>query len=447
MNKKYTEHWNFDELKEWDEIICKKAKEFGLNWRPINYEVCDYFEMIGHMSYHGMPSHYNHWSYGKSFEVTQQQYNMGMQGLPYELIINSNPSIAYLMRENPLYLQILIMAHCIGHSDFFKNNRSFRNTSPENIVSKMRNAKRRIYEYSENPMIGHVKVENFLDALHTIRFQTERYEMPRLSPKNKQDNFIEKLNNSILIQEKREKYIDMIRKKSFIGTDRDLLGFLLDYGTYEDWQLDLINIVREESHYFIPQIKTKILNEGWASFWHYKLLHELEVPQKFHIPFLKMHNAVVRPHIGGVNPYHLGFYIFQKIEKEKGLDECFFIREVHDDESALRMYLEEEDMYELNFFEFQKNDKDNVTRVTEVSDKEGWKDVKKQLIKTTGINSIPLIYVSDFDKKNKTLELKHEHDGRDLELNYAEQVIKSIKHIWDGEVKLFTIVEEEMWEI
>jgi stage V sporulation protein R len=138
MNKKYTEHWNFSELKEWDELICKKAKEFGLDWHPINYEVCDYFEMIGHMSYHGMPSHYNHWSYGKSFEVTHQQYNMGMQGLPYELIINSDPSIAYLMRENPLYLQILIMAHCIGHSDFFKNNRTFRNTSPENIVSKMK---------------------------------------------------------------------------------------------------------------------------------------------------------------------------------------------------------------------------------------------------------------------------------------------------------------------
>jgi stage V sporulation protein R len=160
-----------------------------------------------------------------------------------------------------------------------------------------------------------------------------------------------------------------------------------------------------------------------------------------------MHNAVVRPHIGGVNPYHLGFYIFQKIEREKGLEECFFIREVHDDESALRMYLEEEDMYELNFFEFQKDQKDRVTRVTEVSDKEGWKQVKHQLIKNTGINSIPLIYVNDFDKKKKTLELKHEHDGRDLELNYAEQVIKSIKHIWDGEVKLFTIVEEEMWEI
>jgi len=268
-----------------------------------------------------------------------------------------------------------------------------------------------------------------------------------LTPEDRQDNFIQKINKSNFMQGKREKYVEMIRKKAFIGTDRDLLGFFLDYGDFEDWQLDLINIVRDESHYFIPQIKTKILNEGWASFWHYKLLHELDLPQKYHLPFLKMHNAVVRPHIGGVNPYHLGFYIFQKIEKEKGLEECFFIREVHDDESALRMYLEEEDMYNLNFFEFQKNEKTGNTNITEVSDKEGWKIVKNQLIKNTGINSIPLIYINDVDKKNKTLELKHEHDGRDLELKYAEEVVKSIKHIWDGEVKLFTIVEEDMWEI
>ena len=117
-----------------------------------------------------------------------------------------------------------------------------------------------------------------------------------------------------------------------------MLGFFLDYGGYEDWQLDLINIVRDESHYFIPQIKTKILNEGWASFWHYKLLNSIDLPQKYHIPFMKMHNAVVRPHIGGINPYHLGFYIFQKIEKEHGLEECFFIREVHDDASAFILY-------------------------------------------------------------------------------------------------------------
>ena len=116
-------NWSLDDLKKWDEKVCELAEEYDLDWFPITYEVCDYYEMIGHMSYHGMPSHYQHWSYGKSFERTHQMYNMGAEGLPYELIINSNPSIAYLMRQNPLYLQVLIMAHCVGHSDFFKNNR------------------------------------------------------------------------------------------------------------------------------------------------------------------------------------------------------------------------------------------------------------------------------------------------------------------------------------
>ena len=133
--------WTIDDLKKWDEKIRKIAESYNLDWFPISYEICDYYEMIGHMSYHGMPSHYSHWSYGKSFERTHQMYNLGMEGLPYELIINSDPSIAYLMRENPFYLQILIMAHCVGHSDFFKNNRIFENTRPERVVAKMRNSK------------------------------------------------------------------------------------------------------------------------------------------------------------------------------------------------------------------------------------------------------------------------------------------------------------------
>ena len=172
-------NYTINDLKTWDDKICKIAKNFGLDWYPINYEICDYYEMIGHMAYHGMPSHYNHWSYGKSFERTHFFYNSGQQGLPYELIINSDPSIAYLMLQNEFYLQVLIMAHCVGHSDFFKNNRCFKETDAKNMVSKMRNAKKRIQGYIENPLIGQDRVENFLDDLHAIRFQTQRYNIPR----------------------------------------------------------------------------------------------------------------------------------------------------------------------------------------------------------------------------------------------------------------------------
>ena len=350
--------WKVEDLKEWDDRICEIARNYGLDWYPLSYEICDYYEMIGHMAYHGMPSHYNHWSYGKSFERTHFMYNMGQSGLPYELIINSNPSIAYLMMQNPLYLQILIMAHCVGHSDFFKNNRCFKNTNAKYIVSKMRNAKKRIQKYTEDPNIGQEKVESFLDALHSIRFQTQRYELPRKSKEQIRAEEIERYNQL------KEKGINLNYDNLnglLLKPDHDLLSFLVDYHpSLSTWQTDILEIVRDESFYFIPQIKTKILNEGWASFWHYKILHDLKLHDGYHLPFLKMHNAVVRPHLGGVNPYHVGFYIFQKIEREEGLERCFEVRETHDDIAAIRLFLDEEDFRELNFFSHQKQKNGDV---------------------------------------------------------------------------------------
>ena len=433
--------WTMKDLEEWDEKIIELAKAEGLDWFPIRYEVCDYFSMIGHMSYHGMPSHYNHWSYGKSFERTHQLYNAGMEGLPYELIINSNPSIAYLMRENPLYLQVLIMAHCIGHSDFFKNNKTFEKTKPDTCVSRMRNAKKRIQEYTANTNIGVDKVESFIDCLHSIRFQTERNRIKRLSKDDVRKKHIRMVNSF----DNSDKRISFDMNKKLLEPDYDILSFLSENGThYEDWQLDLINIVREESLYFIPQIQTKIINEGWASFWHFKILNELELPQEFHLPFLKSHNQVVRPHISQINPYHVGFYLFNKIEKEMGLDECFFIREVHNDVSAIRCYLDIDDFRELNLFTYS-NKKDYIS-IDDISDKEGWKLIRNDLLSTIGTNSMPRIFVSDISNSGELI-IEHDHDGRDLDLEYTEEVVNQLTHLWPDGVKFFTIIEEEPFEI
>ena len=432
--------WNFEDLKQWDDKLSEMAKSYGLDWYPINYEVCDYYEMMGHMSYHGMPSHYQHWSYGKSFERTHQMYNLGMEGLPYELIINSNPSIAYLMKQNPIYLQILIMAHCIGHSDFFKNNRIFKNTRPENVVSKFRNARKRIQSYVEDPSIGLDSVEEFLDVLHTIRFQTNRTDCRRKSREEIRLSVIEEIN-----REEDTAYDENSLDTDLLRPAYDLLAFLMEFGHhFKDWQQDLIEIVRDESLYFIPQIKTKVLNEGWASFWHYKLMNEIELPQKYHLPFLKSHNQVVRPHMGRLNPYHLGFYLFKKIEKESGLDECFFIREVHDDESALRCYLDHEDYLELNLFSY--SEKKKYITIDDVADKGGWRKIRDALTQSVGVNYIPLVYVSDISKSGDLI-LQHDHDGRDIDLELAESVVLGLKKIWPKDVKFFTVIEDEPWEI
>jgi len=435
--------WSMKDLETWDEKIIQIAKGYNLDWFPINYEISDYYDMIGSMVYHGMPSHYGHWSYGKSFERTHLNYNFGMTGLPYELIINSNPSIAYLMKENPLYLQILIMAHCIGHSDFFKNSRIFSHTRPGDIVTKLRSAKKRIQKYSEDPGIGMEKVEKTLDSLRSIQYQTSRFNLPQLSHVEKKRRIVEKINKTSSKKEsaKLRESLDRIP----VEPETDLLWTILEFGNHiPEWKKDIINIVREESLYFIPQIRTKILNEGWASFWHYRILNDLNLPQKYHIPFLRSHNQVIRPHLGGINPYHLGFYLFDKVEKRDGIEECFLIREIHDDASAIRFLLEQEDCENLNLFSYSKKKK--LTSIDDVSDDVGWRNIKNDLVMTTGVNSIPVIGVDEI-LSDGTLILLHDHDGRDLELNYAEEVVEHIRYLWDRDVKLFTIIEEETWEI
>jgi stage V sporulation protein R len=433
--------WSLKDLQIWDDKICELAKDHGLDWYPITYETCDYFEMLGNMSYHGMPTHYGHWSYGKSFEVQHQKYQSGMTGLPYELIINSNPCISYLMKENPLYLQILIMAHCVGHSDFFKQNRTFSHTRADTVVPRMRNAKKRIQSYIEDPSIGIDKVEKIIDAAHALSYQLPRFPQDIRDIRQERKDW-QKSNKGLLnngdITERRFNALPH-------EPEYDVLGFISSYARdLKDWEKDIIEIVRDESHYFMPQIRTKVMNEGWACFWHFKLLNELDLPQKYHIPFLKSHNQVVRPHITSINPYHVGFHLFNKIEERYGLEECFVARDVHHDESFLRQYLTQEDCEELNLFSFSENP--DMIEVTEVSDENGWKHVKKILLNQIGSNSIPVIYV-DF-VEDDTLILYHEHDGkRDLELGYAEKVIEHTKHLWKNDVKLITLIEDAPFEI
>lgn len=433
--------WTFADLEKFDTDICDIAEEANLDWFPIVYESCDYYEMIGHMSYHGMPSHYGHWSYGKSFEQTHQRYNLGMEGLPYELIINSNPSIAYLMRENPLYLQVLIMAHCVGHSDFFKNNKEFAETHPERVVAKFRNARNRIQGYVENPSIGIDKVEKVLDSMQALQFQINRYSQNYRTTAERKRLAIHDYNSK---SRDDKKHVLPDFSKVPLEPEYDLFGFMLEHcRNLEEWEADLLEISRQEAYYFLPQIQTKIMNEGWASFWHYTINHDLKLPDSMHIPFLKSHNQVIRPHAGGVNPYHVGFVMFQDIKERFGIEECFLARTTCNDESFLRTYLTRELCEKLGFFEYQEQKQHYL--ISEVSDHDGWKNIRSSLIKQTGMNNIPMIYVESID--NGTLVLHHEHDGREIELNYAERVISHIRDIWKDEVRLITTIDDEPFEI
>jgi len=230
-----------------------------------------------------------------------------------------------------------------------------------------------------------------------------------------------------------------------IEPDYDLLGFIEENAKIPEWKRDIIHVCREEGQYFWPQIQTKIMNEGWASYWHYTLCHELELPDGLHLPIVKMHNAVVRPHVGGINPYHLGFHLFQKIKERHGIDECFLAREVCYDASFLRQYLTEEDCVELNLFSYSSKKKAGVS-IDDVSDEIGWEKVKDELIKNVAGGSIPVVYVDEM-KRDGMLVVRHEHDGRDLEIKHANEVVEHIKYLWGGPVRFYTLLEEEPWEI
>jgi len=435
--------WTVKSLQEWDKKICESGRKFGLDWYPIDYEIIDYHEMIGAMAYLGLPTHYRHWSFGKLFEQTHTRYNLGMEGLPYEMIINSNPSIAYLMAENPLSTHLLTMSHCLGHSDFFKHNRMFINTDADNSLVRFKSAAKRINKYMEDPSIGTEKVERILDAAHAIKYQIPR------TPERKRRTHKEMLDfyKEVIRDDKTGKYKDFDIERIPLRPDYNLLAFITEHSrNLEEWEKDVISIVEYESHYFVPQAYTKIMNEGWAVFFHEKIMHDLNLPPKLHIPFLKLHNQVVRPHIGRVNPYHLGYKLFKKIEEEQGLEACFVAREVHDDVSFIRKHLDQKMCQELNLFSYSFKKTRKVNTIDEISDKEGWASVRNNLLKTVGLNSVPVVCVDNLDRKSHTLYLQHEHDGRDLDIPYANKVLEYVADLWGDEVKMYSTLEDEPWE-
>jgi stage V sporulation protein R len=355
------------------------------------------------------------------------------------MIINSNPSIAYLMRENALNIHLLTMAHCVGHSDFFKNNRMFDETNPENIIDSFKSAAKYVRKLIEDPSIGIDRVENILDAAHSIKYQVPRF--PGITYKSRDE---------ILEAEKQKMTENPLYTpdlyKNPLEPEYNLIRFIAEHSKHlQEWERNLLLIVEESSKYFIPQALTKVMNEGWACTIHYKIINELNLPDNLHLPFIKLHNQVVRPHLGQLNPYHLGFKLFEKIIEEHGFEEAMIVREVHNDISFLRFYLDEEFMREQNYFSYSFKKDQKATTIDEVSNNDGWESVRDDMINNIGLNRVPVVYVEEIEKDN-TLSLVHEHDGRDLDLNYADKVYNNIKSLWGDEVRLVSTVENEKWE-
>ena len=407
-----------------------------------------------------MPSHYPHWSYGKAYEKQKTLYDYGVSGLPYEMVINSNPVLAYLMRDNSLLLQILTIAHVYGHNDFFTNNFTFKSTRAEFTIDSFKSHGERIRDYIEDPSIGQDKVERLLDAAHAISMQCRRNLAIRKRTREEERRALIEAATP-RADPFRHIHRRQVREEPNLNKippvpDEDLLLFIRDHNpNLAAWEKDVLTVVYEEAQYFIPQIETKIMNEGWATYWHKRILDSLDLPQGLHLEFLVRHNQVVRPFDLGLNPYHVGLAVWSDIferyadspeaqmEETKGprnrdaTDKLFEVRESDRDSSFLRRHLTEELMRKLNLFEYARKGEQNIVR--KIADQQGWRDVKETLLKNVGMKAVPVIKVEDADfDHNHTLYLIHDHDGRDLYLEYAEKTLAYVKQLWQRNVVLET---------
>lgn len=278
--------WTFDLLDVYLAEIDRVAKLYRLDTYPHQIEVITSEQMMDAYSSVGMPINYPHWSFGKKFIETERLYKHGQQGLAYEIVINSNPCIAYLMEENTITMQALVMAHaCYGHNSFFKNNYLFRSwTDASSIVDYLIFARKYITECEER--YGVDEVERLLDSCHALmNYGVDRYKRPqkislqeeKARQKSREEYLQSQVNMLWRTLPKREEEKTVAEARRYPSEPQENLLYFMEKNAplLESWQREILRIVRKVSQYFYPQKQTQVMNEGWATFWHYTILNHL----------------------------------------------------------------------------------------------------------------------------------------------------------------------------
>ncbi|HSD46801.1 MAG TPA: SpoVR family protein, partial [Pyrinomonadaceae bacterium] len=358
------------------------------------------------------------------------------------------------------------IAHVLGHVDFFKNNTYFSKTNRRMVESVSTHAQRMMeYEFR----YGRKTVERFLDAVLAIEEHIDPYffikrETPMMEEKRREANRRKegRYDDLWLLDERHEPRVededkDKEKTPREQVPEKDLLYYIMKNSpSLAPWQRDAIAMVHEEMEYFVPQMQTKIMNEGWASIWHARIMRALDLPDDDHIEFANLHSGVVSPQKGQLNPYYLGYKIYEDIERRwndpsaeeqqkfrragrEGHAKIFEVRELENDVSFLRNYLTEELCEELDLFVFELIEEEEWT-ITE----KRWEKVRDQLVSNMTNFGFPYLEVEDGDYNgNRELYLKHRYEGTELDMRYARKAIEHVYTLWGRPVHLETIVDEE----
>ncbi len=421
------------------EEIWSVATGLGLRPYPTHFEIVPSSVMYEFGSY-GMPGRYSHWSHGKMYQLQKTMYDYGLSKI-YELVINTNPSWAFLLESNTLLQNKFVVAHVLGHTDFFANNAYFAQTSKRMLDTVSLNAQRlKQYEFEH----GQRRVEEVLDAAIAIEAHVDPWENdddPEAKPEAPERG-------------RESPYADLwslARDQTGAGEpegdnrpqrpSRDLLLFLArEAPALDDWERDVLGIVRGEMLYFLPQMQTKIINEGWASYWHVQIMRELDLTTDEHLAFAELHSSVLQPTPGRLNPYYLGYRILTDIEQrygDEGRHRLFMVRESECDVSLIRNYLTEELVEDLDLYYAERRGDELV--ITEKS----WEAVRDRLVNELVDYGVPIIHAIDADYGgNRELMMRHEWSGRPLDLRYAEKTLEGVERLWGRKVWLETRDQE-----
>ncbi|WP_340022316.1 SpoVR family protein [Paenibacillus sp. FSL K6-1096] len=445
-----------DEVKALERAIAEIteiASGFGLDFYPMRYEICP-ADIIYTFGAYGMPTRFGHWSFGKTFHKMKSQYDFGLSKI-YELVINSNPCYAFLLDGNSLVQNKLIVAHVLAHCDFFKNNMRF-SMSNRDMVESMSATADRINDYSVT--YGTDTVESFIDSVLSIQ---EHIDPSLIQPR--------KLGKTHLLEAKMKERKgatpgnsgpaspyselweldpdesagpapDANNKKPFPPEpEKDIVWFIQQYSTVlEDWQRDIMTMLRDEMLYFWPQMETKIMNEGWASYWHQRIMRELDLTAEETVEYAKLNSAVVQPSRQSLNPYYLGLKIFEDIEKRWDRDKMFEVRELDSDISFIRSYLSKELVNDLDLYVFEKKGPE-----WKITDK-AWENVRDQLVLARVNGGSPYLVIEDADyERNGELLITHRYESIELDLKYLERTLPHIYALWGRSVHLQTVVEDK----
>ncbi|WP_029686812.1 SpoVR family protein [Tatumella saanichensis] len=480
--------WTFELLETYLAEIDRVAKLYHLDTYPHQIEVITSEQMMDAYSSIGMPINYAHWSFGKKFIETEQLYKQGQQGLAYEIVINSNPCIAYLMEENTLTMQALVMAHaCYGHNSFFKNNYLFRSwTDAGSIIDYLLFARNYISDCEEK--YGIEAVEQLLDSCHALmNYGVDRYKRPqkislqeeKARQQNREAYLQSQVNTLWRTLPRQEKESAQASQPRYPAEPQENLLYFLEKNAplLEPWQREILRIVRKISQYFYPQKQTQVMNEGWATFWHYTLLNHLydegKITDRFMMEFLHSHtNVVAQPPYNsqwysGINPYALGFAMFKDIrricEQPTAEDKHWFpdiagsdwLQTLHfsmrefKDESFISQFLSPKVMRDFRFFAVADDDRKNYLEISAIHDEEGYQNLRQQLSAQYNLSQIePNIQVWNVDLRgDRSLTLRYVPHNRATLADSRREVMKHIHRLWGFDVILEQVNDEGSTEI